>query len=105
VGRQATLIFGNELFGWISAGTTLLILVFSEIIPKTIGTTHYKGLMPFATRYIRALVVVMYPVVAIVQGVTRLFTPKAKNEEAAVSMEEVTAMANLADGGRGDQVL
>lgn len=97
VGRQATLIFGNELFGWISAGTTLLILIFSEIIPKTIGTTHYKGLMPFATRCISALVVVMYPVVAIVQGITILFTPKERDEEAAVSMEEVTAMANLAE--------
>lgn len=97
VGRQATLIWGNELFGWISAGTTLLILIFSEIIPKTIGTTHYKGLMPFATRCISALVVILYPIVVIVQWITKLISPKESEEEAAVSMEEVTAMANLAE--------
>ncbi len=38
VGRQATLLFGSEWFGLVSAIVTLLILVFSEIIPKTTGT-------------------------------------------------------------------
>ena len=39
VGRQATLVFGSAWFGLVSAITTILILVFAEIIPKTIGTT------------------------------------------------------------------
>ena len=42
VGAQATYIFGNEYIGVISGVLTLLILVFSEIIPKTLGAT-YKG--------------------------------------------------------------
>lgn len=97
VGRQATLIWGDELFGWISAGTTLLILIFAEIIPKTIGTSHYRGLMPFATRVISALIFILYPIVILVQGITRWISPKNKEDDAAVSMEEVTAMANLAE--------
>ena len=36
-GAEATAIFGSEFFGIISAVLTLLILVFSEIIPKTLG--------------------------------------------------------------------
>ncbi|RMG88858.1 MAG: DUF21 domain-containing protein, partial [Chloroflexi bacterium] len=32
-GAQATAVFGNEFFGIISAVLTLLILIFSEIIP------------------------------------------------------------------------
>ena len=40
VGRQATLVFGSEWFGWVSALMTLLILIFAEIIPKTIGTSY-----------------------------------------------------------------
>ena len=44
VGQQATLLFGSHWFGLVSAVMTLLILIFSEIIPKTIGTYHWKSL-------------------------------------------------------------
>ena len=37
-GAQATVFFGDAYVGIASAVLTLLILVFSEIIPKTIGT-------------------------------------------------------------------
>lgn len=97
VGRQATLIWGDALFGWISAGTTLIILIFAEIIPKTIGTNHYKALMPFCARTIKVLTIIMFPIVEAVQFLTRILSPKKAEEESAVSMEEVTAMANLAE--------
>ena len=42
VGQQASLQFGSQWFGLVSAIMTLLILVFSEIIPKTIGSYHWK---------------------------------------------------------------
>lgn len=95
VGSQATAVFGSEWFGLVSALTTILILVFSEIIPKTIGTTKYKSLMGFAAKTIRVLIVIMYPLVVLVRGLTRLITPK--EQEAAVSREEVSAMANVAE--------
>ena len=41
VGHQVEAAFGNQWFGLVSAVTTILILIFSEIIPKTIGTSHY----------------------------------------------------------------
>ena len=37
VGAQATKIFGEAYFGLVSAVLTVLILIFSEIIPKTIN--------------------------------------------------------------------
>lgn len=95
VGAQVTRIFGNEWFGLGSAVMTVLILIFSEIIPKTIGTTRWKHLMGFATRCISALVVILFPVVALVEFITRLITPD--DQEAAVSREEVSAMANVAE--------
>ena len=36
-GAQATKLFGELYFGIISAVLTLMILIFSEIIPKTLG--------------------------------------------------------------------
>ena len=56
VGRQATLVFGNEWFGLVSAITTILILVFSEIIPKNLGTARWKSLMGFTARTIKVLI-------------------------------------------------
>jgi len=97
VGRQATILFGDALFGWISAATTLLILIFSEIVPKTIGTTHYKALMPFAARCITGMIYILYPIVLMVRWITHFMTPESSEDEVAVSMEEVTAMANLAE--------
>lgn len=95
VGAQATALFGNKWFGLVSAVTTILILVFSEIIPKTIGTTRWKHLMGFATRSISVLVFALYPIVVMVEGLTKLITPK--DQEAVVSREEVSAMANVAE--------
>ncbi|MCQ2171230.1 MAG: CNNM domain-containing protein [Bacteroidales bacterium] len=95
VGRQATLLFGSEWFGLVSAVTTILILVFAEIIPKTIGTTHWRALMGFATRCIRVLIFCLYPIVVCVEGLQKLISPR--EVDAAVSREEVGAMADVAE--------
>lgn len=95
VGAQATEVFGSKWFGLVSAVTTILILIFSEIIPKTVGTTRYKSLMGFTTNSISFLLVLMYPLVILVQCLTRLISPK--ENEIVVSREEVSAMANVAE--------
>lgn len=95
VGRQATIVFGSEWFGLVSAITTVLILVFSEIVPKTIGTTCWRQLMGFTTSVIRCLIVIMFPCVWLIEKLQRLITPKSA--EAAISRDEVSAMANVAE--------
>jgi len=95
VGQQATLVFGSQWFGLVSAVTTILILVFSEIIPKTIGTTHWKSMMGFATSTIRFLIIVLFPIVVSVEFLQRLITPR--NTDTSISREEVGAMADVAE--------
>lgn len=95
VGRQATILFGSEWFGLVSAITTILILVFSEIIPKTIGTTHWKSLMGFAARTVRILIIILFPIVVCVEWLQKLITPK--EPDTSISREEVGAMADVAE--------
>ena len=95
VGRQATLLFGATWFGLVSALMTLLILIFAEIIPKTIGTSHWKALMGFAAKAIRTLIVILFPLVWCVEGLQKLITPKTS--ETSISREEVGAMADVAE--------
>ena len=94
VGRQATLVFGSEWFGLVSAIMTLLILVFSEIIPKSIGTSHWKGLMWLAV-VMQALVYIMYPIVWLL-GLFRR-TISDDQPDTTISREEVSAMANIGE--------
>jgi Hemolysins and related proteins containing CBS domains len=95
VGREATILFGSTWFGIISAITTLLILLFAEIVPKTIGTSYWKNLMGFASRAISVLIVLMYPFVLLISLIVKLIS--FDDGEATVSREEVTAMANIGE--------
>lgn len=94
VGMQATLVFGEAWFGVCSAIMTILILVFSEIFPKTIGTTYWKQLMGITAHTIRVLIILMWPIVKLIELISRLFP---EQDEAAVSREEVIAMANVGE--------
>ena len=96
VGYQTTEAFGNEWFGLVSVVTTVLILVFSEIVPKTIGTSQWRRLMGFTAYTIRTLIFILYPVVVAVQWFTKLIAKKDE-EETSVSREEVAAMADMGE--------
>lgn len=95
VGKQATEVFGSEWFGLASAIMTVLILICSEIIPKTIGTSYWKHLMSTAARIISVLIILMHPFVILIKLITKWITPK--ESEVTVSREEVSAMANVGE--------
>src|SRR6056297_2928129 len=72
VGAQATKVFGEVYFGLVSAILTLLILVLSEIIPKTIGATYWRGLALPSVPLLRFFMVIAYPFVLLSEKITRL---------------------------------
>lgn len=93
VGAESIKIFGEEYFGLISAILTLLILVLSEIIPKTIGASYWRSLAMTSTKIIRVLIFITYPLVLLSEVITKIFTPK--NHQLSVSREEVSAMVDV----------
>jgi len=93
VGAQVNLIFGNEWLGLASAILTILILLFSEIIPKTIGAYYWRGLIPSITFSLHYLVMALSPLVYLLQQVTRLIAPKDQQEP--FSRKELMAMTEL----------
>lgn len=96
VGKEATDLFGSEWFGLVSTLMTLLILLFAEIVPKTIGTHYWRQLTGFTAYTIRLLVALLFPVVWLVEKVSHIVTP-ADTEDTSVSREEVLAMANVGE--------
>lgn len=95
VGAQAQLIWGNEYLSVISAILTLLILIFSEIIPKTIGANYWANLTPFTVYTLRILMVILYPFVIISQWITKIFN--INKRKSVLSRADFSAMAELAE--------
>ena len=93
VGAESIKIFGELYFGLISAILTLLILVLSEIIPKTIGASYWRSLALPSTRIIRVLILITYPLVLLSELITKVFTPRGN--QASMSREEVSAMVDV----------
>ena len=96
VGQQANILFGSHWFALVSVIVTILILVFSEIIPKTIGATRWKSLMGFTTACISFLIFIMYPIVVCIEWLQKHITPK-DSTDTTISRDEVSAMANVAE--------
>jgi CBS domain containing-hemolysin-like protein len=93
VGSQATVIFGEAYFGLVSAVLTVLILVFTEIIPKTIGTRYWKSLATITGTIISVMIFLTYPLVLLSMVLTR---KKSKNKtEQTTSREEISALAEI----------
>lgn len=84
VGEQAAIIW---------AGTTIVILIFSEIIPKTIGATHWQGLVGFTVYCLRIITWLLFPLVWLCQFATHRF--KASGEASLFSRSDFLAMTEI----------
>ncbi|MHA7112460.1 CNNM domain-containing protein [Sunxiuqinia elliptica] len=93
VGSEATRLFGETYFGIISAVLTILILVLSEIIPKTIGAQFWRELALPSARVIQGLIFITYPLVLLSEFITRAIS-KGKSKQ-SISREEVAMLASL----------
>ncbi|WP_346837783.1 CNNM domain-containing protein [Microbulbifer sp. SAOS-129_SWC] len=92
-GAQAAAVFGNNYLGLASAVLTLLILVFSEIIPKTLGAVYWRRLAPLTAYILRFLVWILYPFVKMAEWLTRGLS--GGTTLTGFSREEFAVMAEL----------
>ena len=91
VGAEAAKLFASTGVGVISGLFTFCILVFSEIIPKTIGSNYWRSIAVPASAVIQFLIYITYPIVWLVEKFTHFFTD---DSAPAVSREEVVAMVS-----------
>ncbi|MGH1339356.1 MAG: CNNM domain-containing protein [Aureispira sp.] len=102
-GGQSVKVLGiamteDLMVGVVSAIMTALILVASEIIPKTIGATYWRELAPFATRVLNILI---FPLkytgmIWLLQLTTKLVGGKG-HHGSALSKEHFSVMADMAE--------
>lgn len=92
VGAQSAIVFGSAYVGVTSAVLTLLILVLSEIIPKSLGAAYWPRLSTALAPPIFLLTKLLGPFVWLSQRLTRLFGP---GDGGKISREELAAMAEI----------
>lgn len=97
VGKEATKIWATSnpiVTGFVvPAVMTIAILIFSEIIPKTIGATNWRKLTPFTVYSLKWIIACLNPVIVVCQSVTHIFNKGASH--AVFSRADLIALAQI----------
>ncbi|WP_251976163.1 CNNM domain-containing protein [Salinicola avicenniae] len=92
VGAQVAAVFGEAHVAIASALMTFGILVFSEIIPKTIGATYWRTLAPLLPKVLRTMVWMLAPFIWLSEMITNRI---AKSENDVDMRGEIKALARI----------
>jgi len=93
VGAQSQTLFGSAWVAATSAVLTLLVLVLSEIIPKTLGAVYALRLATFTAYTIDVMIVVTYPLVIAFQAFSNLLAGQTAGHR--LSREEIALVAEI----------
>ncbi len=92
-GAAAASVFGQGSLIWFSLVFTLMILLFSEIIPKTLGVLYNRRLSTLIAQPLNYLVLTLWPAI---KGISYLIGVISKNKMGPeASEEDVRALASL----------
>ena len=93
MGAQALHVYGSHAVAAASAILTFSILIFSEILPKTLGAYFCRSLAIPSAYVIRALMVITFPFV----WLSNTLSSAINSNEDKVSREAITAMAEMGE--------
>jgi CBS domain containing-hemolysin-like protein len=95
VGAQAVKVFGEASFGIVSAVLTILILVITEIIPKTLGANYWRSFAMPSFFIIRGMIWLTYPLVILSALITKLISKKENKQ--TTNREEIAALTSIGE--------
>jgi CBS domain containing-hemolysin-like protein len=94
VGSLVYEVYGDALVGVFSTVFTLMILIFAEIIPKTIGASYWRSLALPASVIINTMIFISFPLVWVLEKMQRLIS--GRSTQVSVSREDISAMVSVA---------
>ncbi len=98
-GSAATAVFGHPWLGYFSAFFTLMILIFSEVIPKTAGVIYARPLVPLVAYPLKVLVGLMTPVIWLCSHITGIIARGKTDESVSPNELRIMAQISLRTGG------
>lgn len=94
IGAQTVAVFGETYLGVISGLLTVMILIFSEIIPKSIGATFWREICVPIGYLVNTMIYIAYPLVLVTEFLTKLFSRK---DGQTISREEIAVLTNIGE--------
>ena len=94
VGSLVYEVYGDALVGVFSTIFTFAILIFAEIIPKTIGANYWRSLAIPASAIISMMIFVSFPLVWVLELLQKRISSNA--HQVSVSREDISAMVSVA---------
>jgi CBS domain containing-hemolysin-like protein len=85
--------FGDAWVSLFSVFLTFMVLIFSEILPKTIGKNNSKSLAIFTAYSVQIMIVALYPFVKISEYISKALT--SPSEEPDVTRDEMVKSAEI----------
>jgi CBS domain containing-hemolysin-like protein len=95
VGSEVHKVYGDQFVTIASTSLAFVVLIFSEIIPKTLGASNWKRFAPFAAYSIRLIIWILYPVVFVMEKIAELV---GGDKAYTFTREEMIATAEMGVG-------
>ena len=92
-GAAAAKLFGQEHLLLFSGVFTITILIFSEILPKTLGVAYAFKLAPTLTYPLRAMVFSLTPVLWLTRFITKLLPQKVEDTISSLEIQTIAALS------------
>lgn len=86
-------LYGKETLWAFTAGFTVIILIFTEILPKTLGVVYRDRIAPPLARPINGLVLLFMPIIKLMGVLSRLVSKK--NEGPDHTEDDIRAIVSL----------
>ena len=94
VGSLVYEVYGDALVGVFSTVFTFAILIFSEIIPKTIGANYWRSLALTASAIINMMIFITFPLVWLLELLQKRIS--SRSNQVSISREDISAMVSVA---------
>lgn len=96
VGQSGVETYGPAAIGWITVALTFGTIVFSEIIPKSIGSHYAPQISRYAAFPILMLMYALYPLVIILDAFSQLFTRGKRHVGTETQIRALTTLGRRA---------
>lgn len=96
-GAEFDELFGNSYIWLFSLIFTILMVQYTEILPKTLGVRFNARVISWTAQTLKYLVRIMTPLITLVHLINRPFDPKRDaGKDDKVNIGEITALASMA---------
>lgn len=99
-GAQFNSIFGDKMLWIFSLGFSFVMIIWTEIMPKTLGVKYKKKISIISGRPLKFLVIILDPIVVCLGFLSNPFRKKDEKSQKFNPLEEISVLAQFAAGNQ-----